>query len=183
MEHKMSYSPKAIANYFLLRGKREDVPIDPMKIQKLVYFAHGWQLAISGKPLIDERVDAWPFGPVIPTLYHEFKQYGSRTIQGPATEWDGISSVPTVVRTEDPQTLALLDKIWEIYGGLSGIQLSNMTHEKDTPWYLVSQESNGRIVRGTDIPDEMIERHFIELADQTQKSSSQLPASEKSLDG
>jgi len=40
------YSPLAVANYFLERGVREEVAIDAMKLQKLIYLAHGWFLAI-----------------------------------------------------------------------------------------------------------------------------------------
>lgn len=35
---------------------------------KLVYFAHGWNLAINQAPLIDDTIEAWPC-PVIPALY------------------------------------------------------------------------------------------------------------------
>ena len=47
-----------------------------MKVQKLVYFAHGWHLGITKKPLINEQVEAWPYGAVIPSLYDYLKQWG-----------------------------------------------------------------------------------------------------------
>lgn len=55
----------AIANHFIMRRWRDGVHVSPMKLQKLVYFAPGWYLALFNKPLIDERVEAWKFGPVI----------------------------------------------------------------------------------------------------------------------
>lgn len=157
----MPYSPLAIANYFLRKGHRAGRDIDPMKIQKLVYFAHGWSLAIYGKPLIDERVDAWAYGPVIPSLYHEFKRFGREPIRSPAFQVgpDG-SPVPYSIPDNDQETHDLLNRIWEVYGGFSGIQLSNMTHEEGTPWDQVSKESGGRIVRGTDIPEQVIKQYF-----------------------
>ena len=75
------YRACAIANYFLERAERE--PITQMKVQKLVYFAHGWHLGITQKPLINEQVEAWPYGPVIPSLYQDLKRWGADPITEP----------------------------------------------------------------------------------------------------
>jgi uncharacterized phage-associated protein len=76
----MPYDSKAVANYFLDCAQRSSKKLDPMQIQKLVYFAHGWRLAAIGAALIDEMVEAWRYGPVIPSLYHEFKSFGKNPI-------------------------------------------------------------------------------------------------------
>ena len=47
-----SYSAKEIANYFLELSAKKD--ISPLKIQKLVYIAHGWHLALYGEPLVQD---------------------------------------------------------------------------------------------------------------------------------
>src|SRR4051812_39910789 len=86
----MPYPAAAIANEFLRLAKEDKAQISPLKLQKLVYFAHGWYLALAGKPLIEERVQAWQFGPVIPTLYREFKRYGNSPIASPAMREDWI---------------------------------------------------------------------------------------------
>jgi len=81
----MPYDPKAIANYFLELAERDNRPLSPMKIQKLIYYANGWYLGITGEPLIDEQVEAWTFGPVIPSIYREFREFGNRPITERAT--------------------------------------------------------------------------------------------------
>src|SRR5258708_4237314 len=97
----------AAANFFLAKGLEDGVSIDPLKLQKLVYFAHGWHLAVTGKPLIDEYVEAWPYGPVIPSLYHRFKSYGADPItdlvyvRGPT----GELYPPLPTHTETPSRL------------------------------------------------------------------------------
>ena len=73
----MPYDPKAIANYFLDLARAQEKALTPLKIQKLVYFANGWHLAIKGVPLINEQVEAWRFGPVIPSLYTHFERMGN----------------------------------------------------------------------------------------------------------
>ena len=81
----MAYEAKAIANYFLEKAKAEGNSLTPMQVQKLVYFAHGWYLGLFGEPLIKESVQAWSYGPVIPSLYQEFKRFGNQGIDELAT--------------------------------------------------------------------------------------------------
>src|SRR3977135_2921517 len=76
----MSFDAKAVANFFLDLAKAEGQPLTPMKLQKLVYYPHGWRLGIVGKALLNEQIEAWEFGPVIPSLYHEFKEFGDQPI-------------------------------------------------------------------------------------------------------
>lgn len=163
----MSYDSKAIANYFLDRAEQSGRKLDPMQIQKLVYFAHGWYLAANGAPLIDEMVEAWPWGPVIPSLYHEFKTFGKNPVTRKASnlklvdgeKGDYAVIEPTIGDGESASTTRqLLDLIWNGYGKLSGIQLSNLTHKEGSPWYITWQQAQGR--KNVDIPDELIRDYF-----------------------
>src|ERR1700736_6544090 len=81
-----TYDARAVANYFLQRANAEGIPITPMAIQKLVYFAHGWMLAVYGRPLINQRIEAWEYGPVIRDLYQQFKRFGDLKITEPAKD-------------------------------------------------------------------------------------------------
>ena len=64
------YSAKAIANAFLQRAFNEKKAIGQLKLQKLVYIAHGYYLALTGgNPLVNEPFEAWDYGPVNRTLY------------------------------------------------------------------------------------------------------------------
>jgi uncharacterized phage-associated protein len=56
----MPFDSKAVANEFLKLAEQDGVKLSPMKLLKLVYFAHGWHLALKGEPLLNERVEAWP---------------------------------------------------------------------------------------------------------------------------
>jgi uncharacterized phage-associated protein len=163
----MQYSALAIANYFLDLAYRDGETITAMKIQKLVYYAHGWSLAATGQPLIDEAIEAWTYGPVIPSLYHEFKRFGSGPITGKATTVELISPSSRSLRLVTPvvcdaETMELLDTVWEAYGDFSGIQLSNLTHQPGSPWSVVYEKNAGR--KGVDIPDDLIKDHFVAAA-------------------
>lgn len=162
----MVYSAKAVANYFLDLAGKAGKSISPMKIQKLVYMAHGWHMALAdGKPLIDEQVAAWRYGPVIPSLYDEFKQFGNEPITKLATDAALVGTKFSLITPSitDDIIKGLLTKIWEVYGGFTAIQLSNMTHQPDTPWYQTWHVDGGHAVMGTDIPIERIQEHFSQL--------------------
>ncbi len=40
-----------------------------MKLHKLLYYAAGWHLGFTGEPLFDEDIEAWQYGPVVPSIY------------------------------------------------------------------------------------------------------------------
>ncbi len=159
------YNPKAIANYFLSRAEDEGQTLDPIKLQKLVYNAHGWYMAMYSEPLIDETVEAWPYGPVIPTVYHEFKRFGAKPIRSKAIDFHGSRMIHPQVASDDEKTRSVLDRVWKTHRHLSGMQLSHLSHRSGSPWKETWQRAQraGK-KRGVDIPDELIETHFREKA-------------------
>src|ERR1700738_3701746 len=111
-----TYDARAVANYFLERAKAEGIPITPMAIQKLVYFAHGWMLAVYGRPLINQRIEAWEYGPVIRDLYQQFKRFGDLPISEPANFVQATAAgfqitQPEIPRQQDPEATQLLDQV------------------------------------------------------------------------
>jgi len=164
----MPYSAAAIANEFLKLARDEGESLTPMKLLKLVYFAHGWYLALTGEPLIDEQVQAWRYGPVIKSLYHEFKSYGS----GPITEliwvYQGGLKFRKVRIDDGPnaeenyRAKQVIKRVWEQYGHLTGVQLSNLTHLPDGPWANTPEKDK----KGTPVPDSAIRNYFQKLASQ-----------------
>ncbi len=168
----MSYSAAAIANYFLDRyGDMKKSPkISPLKLQKLVYVAHGWSLGILGEELVgDEYAEAWEYGPVFPSIYHEFKNFGRYPIDRNAKDLKidessfDFSIVTPKINNDDKQTSALLDRIWDVYGGYTPIQISNVTHKDGSPWHQVREASEGK--RNTDIDNKIIKEYYAGLAD------------------
>lgn len=161
----MPFDARRIANYFIDIAESSGVSVTPMKIQKLVYFAHGWHLAVrNGEPLINEQVEAWPYGPVIPSLYRALRAYGdqpiARQIMDPRQHTPTLSDNPG----EEAFARLLLARVWDIYSPFTAIQLSNMTHEADTPWFNVFSQytrNGGTLPKGTDIPHESIQKYFL----------------------
>lgn len=132
-----NYLPAHIANYFLWKAEKDSIKdMTPMKLIKLVYFSYAWNLAIFDKKLFTERVEAWRYGPVVPSIYHEFKRFGDSPIEQYAIDFEletGEISYP-VIRKDDLDTLGLVETIWKIYKNRDGWDLSQITHENNSPW-------------------------------------------------
>jgi len=148
--------------------------IDPMKLLKLVYYAHGWSLALLNRPLIDEQVQAWKYGPVVASVYHAFKFFGEEPITELTAEFkdDGKAYTPVVPSNTDERKL--LERVWERYGHFSGVQLSNMSHEADSPWSYAWRE-NTEGLRSYAIDNRQIERYFKMKAERQKRDERRRP--------
>ncbi len=145
------YPSLAIANELI---KRSQFSVSPMKLQKLVYYAHGWCLKLTGNALIDDSFEAWQYGPVVESIYHAFKGFGNRNIERLANDY---TQNTFGVDPDDNQASILVDKILEVYGPLDAILLSNKTHQTDSPWDIVYNQE-GR--PGGVISNELIMSRF-----------------------
>ena len=172
----MGYSAFAVANYFLDLAKKDGVKITPLKIQKLVYIAHGYHLAFTardnppnGSPLVnDEFAEAWRYGPVFPSLYHHFKRFGGDPITEFAEDIEfsydddtgklDTKSITPKIDPNDEFPCALLNKIWEVYGEYTGLQLSDITHREGTPWEKTWKRRKG--FRNAHIPNKAIIKYY-----------------------
>jgi uncharacterized phage-associated protein len=122
---KESVTALDVAGYFLAQ-KDEDAGelISNLKIQKLLYYAQGYHLAIYNKPLFHDDIEAWTHGPVVPEVYHRFKSFGDGDIPRPESlNFDKF----------DAQTREFLDEIYNVMGQFSAWKLRNMTH-REPPW-------------------------------------------------
>ena len=137
---KPPYLPVHIANYLLWLADKDGYKITPLKLLKLVYFGYAWYLNLTGKKLFAERIEAWRFGPVVASLYHEFKRFGNHPITGYAefynTLEDGTPQYLTI-DGDDKTSWAIVSAAWTHYKDKSAIELTNLTHEVDSPWHEV----------------------------------------------
>lgn len=166
----VTHDPRAIANFFLALAESEGRSITPLQLTKLVYLAHGWYLGVTGVPLLNENPEAWPYGPVLPSIYHEFKAFGNRPITRHATEldWNTFDWKEITLPTDSSldSLRHFLRAVWGLYGKKSGLELSSLTHKPGTPWYKTWSELGGKDRKGVDIPDELIRQHYQELKKQ-----------------
>lgn len=139
----MKTNALSVANYFIdLAMNEEGGEIHLLGLVKRVYIAHGFSLALRNKPLLNprfDRVEAWKYGPVIPSVYHSFKQYRNAKITKPTEmlEWDedqnAIFVIPNLEGEEDRK---IVEMVWKRYHRYKDSELVSLTHGKGTPWEL-----------------------------------------------
>ena len=132
-----------------------------MQLLKLVYIAHGWNLAVYDRPLIREPVEAWAYGPVIADLYHGVKRWGAGPVQEPLRGF--FSHTEGFSKKEE----ALMSSVLEAYRDFDGLELSNLTHRRGTPWFTVYYDEGGKHKRHALIPGRLIREHFAWLLERT----------------
>lgn len=65
-----------IAKYFLvLVDRKAGDTITQLKLQKLIYFVQGISLALFDRPLFEEEIEAWKYGPVARALRSTFDNF------------------------------------------------------------------------------------------------------------
>ena len=146
---KLGNPPKRVAEYILQLAQQQDNPLTPMQVLKLVYISHGWQLGLYGRPLVDEAIEAWPYGPVIPSVYHRYKRFGSRFI-------DDIPTIQTDVF--DKSEVSTITQVLKGYGRRSGISLSSITHEAGSPWSVTVKQAGVGAVISNDLIEDFYRR-------------------------
>lgn len=163
----------AVANYFINKSLETGRPITPMQLVKLVYISHGWYLGHTGEPLIPEVVEAWKYGPVIPSVYHKFKSYGDTPIKSQAEELHVVNDeiIFLFPNVTDESAKKLLENVWNAYSNLDGLQLSTLTHQKGTPWDVIWNERGGKDFKSEPIPNDLIEKHYKEKINASTESA------------
>jgi uncharacterized phage-associated protein len=144
------YMAKTIAEWFLAwADDEEEAVVSNLKLQKLLYYAQGHYLARNHRPLFAEEIQAWGHGPVVSSVYHDYKAHGSAGIDSdPAFSFDEI----------DEETTTFLVGVWDTFGAKTAWKLREMTHN-EKPWLSTFDED----IRGKVIPTEVIEDYFAGL--------------------
>lgn len=114
-----------VADFFLcLTDEESGDNLSNLKLQKLIYYAQGFHLALFHKPLFDDKIEAWEHGPVVKELYHKYKTYGSGAIPKPKEYNGNIFS---------DEQIELMKEIFVVYGQYSAWRLREITHSEQ-PW-------------------------------------------------
>ena len=148
-------SARDLAKYIISEIKKqltdvqpEEFDVTPLKLQKLLYYCQGYSLALTGKPIFPEKIEAWKYGPVVDSVYQEYKKYEGSIIPYSEMGTDDNSDE----KLSEIVHLVLLDK-----GQYSGTTLAQATH-KERPW----RESYGGQYTNYPISEKVMKEHFMQ---------------------
>ena len=143
----------AAASYLVYESQLHGDPMTNLKLQKLLYYAQGWFLALYDRLLFAAPIRAWVRGPVV---YEVWKTYS-------AYKWTPIEHK---VRRPSLSDLAQhhLDEIIEVYGDHSAHTLERMTHS-EAPWLNARGALDKHERSANIIPLDAMRAYFTTLAD------------------
>jgi uncharacterized phage-associated protein len=124
---------------------------DTLKLQKLLYFTQGISFCMNDEEFFDEQFEAWVHGPVVPSVYHEYKSYGYNPI-----------NVNYDIQDINERQKSILDYVKVNYGKYDGKYLEELTH-KQTPWLYARQGLDPDERDDKNMPKEIIADYFIGL--------------------
>ena len=136
---RMTVSAHDVAD--ALRSRQPD--LTPMQLHKLLYYVQGWHLAWAGKPLFEERIEAWTHGPVVARFWGDEKHGRQRP---PA-------------RSLDANAVAIVEAVLTAHGHKSARQLRDETHDED-PWREVSENDDPAVFADPEITPAALRRFF-----------------------
>ena len=138
-----------VADFIILAsGKESDMT--QLKLQKMLYFAQGTHLARTGEPLFDDPILAWKYGPVVESVYNDFRHFDSQPVEIAEEDNFDISAI-----AQEDQ--ALLSSVYETFGQYSAWKLCEMTHA-EAPWKDTWKTTPNT---GGVIPREKIKEYFL----------------------
>ncbi|MDR2369284.1 MAG: DUF4065 domain-containing protein [Mycoplasmataceae bacterium] len=108
--------------------------ISNLKLQKLLYYSQGFTLALYDKPLFDDKIEAWQYGPVVPNVYDKYQKYG-------------YNNIPPILKDEtniDSESKKVIHAVYKEYGQFSAFKLVEFTHN-ELPWKEASEREDKTI--------------------------------------
>ncbi len=113
---------QAAADFVVAFSHQHGDPVSNLKLQKLLYYAQAWHLAIHDEPLFRDPIQAWVHGPVVPSVYQHYKDWA----------WKPIEDTPAIP-VLDQRTNEHLEEVMGTYGTMTAYGLELLTHE-EAPW-------------------------------------------------
>lgn len=152
-----------VARKFVIVAREDGESLDPLQLQKLAFFAHGWAFPILKKSLIYDRIEAWPYGPVFPELYIILRKYERKNVVNvPMSNRELVANEENEVIL-DKREENLICRVYNTYGRYSGSDLIELTHNNGGPW---DNTAEG------DIIDDFLIREYFEKKDKIRKQQS-----------
>jgi uncharacterized phage-associated protein len=148
---------------WIVRFRHDDfaAPVDPMSLEKLIYYAQCFRLALVGERLFSDDIYARRHGPVIPAVYDAYETHGAQPI------------IPTPGDAPQLGTSIeqFLSEVVSFFGRYTGLQLSSATHAED-PWITARHGYSRRDNSDILMPAEQLRSYYCSLISEGEEALS-----------
>lgn len=141
-----------VADYFLALAASEEEPelMTQLRLQKLLYYAQAWSLTLRGNPIFRDEIQAWTNGPVVRSVWNEFRECGNQPIERV------VNKQAPPISQDDSE---FIRSIWESYKSLSASGLRHKTHS-EAPWLLARGGADVQVRTDNEITHESMIEYF-----------------------
>lgn len=158
----MGYDSRSVTNFILDLCDEQGFEVSNMGLNKIIFFAHSDLIATQEHALVKSTFEAWQHGPVLPIIYHQFKNFGSKAIKSRAMKLCKITGDKIVAEYNEIGHLQnFLKDCVLVYGKMSASQLRTLSHEKGGAWDYVWHSSEKHNL-GMKIPNKLIHQTVIQ---------------------
>jgi uncharacterized phage-associated protein len=123
-----------------------------MSLQKLMYYVQAFHLARYGEPLFANGFEAWKYGPVLPRIWHHYKDSPTPLLP---QEGDAETRLPSKIEDELRGTVGFFSR-------MTPFGLSDATHNEE-PWIEARSGYDAHQASSVPIPDNKIREYYAGL--------------------
>lgn len=149
---------------WIVRHSANDLgaPVDPMSLEKLIYYAQCFHLVLQDVPLFPDEILAWQKGPVVGSVYSHYAGFGWNVITP-----DGDDSSFTLPEA----TSRFLKEVVSFFGRYTAIMLSEASH-LEAPWSDAREGIPSDIASAVAIPQTHMKSYYRTLMNEGEMSLS-----------
>lgn len=137
-----------------------------------MYIAQGLSLSLLDEALFPKPIEAWKYGHVIPSIYHEFKHFGKDPIDKRSITLGEYGEKREADDLSDEEKKRVFKLTWNLFKGISARKLIDLTHDRGIPWSLTYIPEENRVIN-----NELIKKYYDKFMVNLKKA--QMSSSEK----
>ena len=130
----MSFQVMDVAKYVVNYCTEQGKPVSNLKLQKMLYYLWIDYYKNTNEYLFVEDICAWPFGPVVPSVYFEYCSYAGTPITKKYPNIGDIFSCDVSIE---------INNIINKYIDFTPNQLVNKSHKSNLPWDRIYNQEKG----------------------------------------
>jgi uncharacterized phage-associated protein len=155
------YDARAVANLLLDVSADLGIEVRHIKLQKLLYFAHGMHLIQTNTPLVGGNFEAWQRGPVHPAVYRAFRPAGSEPITFRAQKENVMTgALSPIPKLDEPVAKGIVSQVVTGLGQTPDFALVALSHVEGGPWDFVVEQMKNGFALGARIDDDCLRARF-----------------------